>query len=309
MRLIRLTGYCRPMRNSESNSDQPFAGTYRSSDEILANPRFPDALTAFIEAVLRLYEDDPLLTRLLLEAGRQVMFSIIICLHVRYKEADRATWPTMSLLQQSMTQFGLSSPRRIEALVARLIRFGFLKSVAAKSDRRFHILTPTAKMVAHDLDWLAAHYLPLHVMFPDDRYAPAIKRDPSFQRTQRLAAISFFGRGAELLASNQAVMLFLSRDAGVMILMKLIQMADAGDGKSPTRLSYDDIGSRFGVSRTHVRKILQDAEQAGLVHLSGRGGRLVELMPSVRQAFARFVADSMSGHDLLFQIATKQMTD
>lgn len=87
------------MLNSESNSDQPFAGTYRSSDEILAHPRLPDALAAFVEAVLRLYENDPLLTRLLLEAGRQVMFSVIICLHVRYDEADRATWPTMGLLQ------------------------------------------------------------------------------------------------------------------------------------------------------------------------------------------------------------------
>ncbi len=296
------------MRNSEFNSDQPFAGTYRSSDEILAHPRFPDALTAFIEAVLHLYEDDAFLTRLLLEAGRQVMFSIIICLHVRYDEADRATWPTMGLLHQSMTQFGLSSPRRIEALVARLIRFGFLKSVAAKSDRRVRILTPTAKMIDHDLDWLAAHYLPLHVMFPDAGYAQAINRDPSFQRAQRLAAIGFFGLGADILASNQAMMLFLSRDAGVMILMKLIQMADAGNGKAEEGLSYADIGSRFGVSRTHVRKTLRDAERAGLVGLSGRGGQLVELMPSVRQAFARFVADSMSGHDLLFQIATKRMT-
>jgi hypothetical protein len=296
------------MSNSEFNSDQPFAGTYRLSDEILAHPRFPDALTAFIEAVLRLYEDDPLLTRLLLEAGRQVMFSIIICLRVRYDEADRATWPTMGHLQQSMTQFGLSCPRRIEALVARLTHFGFLKSVAAKTDRRVRILTPTAKMLAHDLDWLAAHYLPLYVMFGDGGYAQAIRRDPSFQRAQRLAAMGFFDLGARILASNQAMMLFLSRDAGVMILMKLIQMADAGNGKVQEGLSYADIGIRFGVSRTHVRAMLQDAERAGLARLSGRGGRLVELMPSVRQAFARFVADSMSGHDLLFQIATKQMT-
>jgi hypothetical protein len=60
-------------------------------------------------------------------------------------------------------------------------------------------------------------------------------------------------------------------------------------------------------SRIHVRKTLQDAEQVGLVGLSGRGGRFVELMPSVRRAFAPFVADSMSGHDLLFQIALKQI--
>jgi hypothetical protein len=57
-----------------------------------------------------------------------------------------------------------------------------------------------------------------------------------------------------------------------------------------------------------VRLILQDAEQAGLVALSGQGGRLVELKPSVLQAFDRFLADSMSGHDLLFRIALSQTT-
>jgi len=34
----------------------------------------------------------------------------------------------------------------------------------------------------------------------------------------------------------------------------------------------------------------------------------VQLTPSVMQVFDRFIADSMSGHDLMFQIALKTMT-
>jgi hypothetical protein len=52
-----------------------------------------------------------------------------------------------------------------------------------------------------------------------------------------------------------------------------------------------------------VRTLLQDAEQAGLVSLPGRGGRFVELKPAILQAFDRFVAESMSAHDLLFRLA------
>jgi len=102
------------------------------------------------------------------------------------------------------------------------------------------------------------------------------------------------------------MMLFLNRDAGVMILIKLFQMATGAGGAEG--LSYTDIASRFGVSRTHVRLILQDAERNGDVALSGRGGRLVELKPSILQAFDRFVADSMAGHDLLFRLALSRMT-
>ena len=72
-------------------------------------------------------------------------------------------------------------------------------------------------------------------------------------------------------------------------------------------LSYSDIGVRFGISRTHVRALLEDAAEHGDVSLSGRGGRLVELKPSLRQAFDRFLADAMSGHDMLYKLARERM--
>jgi hypothetical protein len=128
--------------------------------------------------------------------------------------------------------------------------------------------------------------------------------DPAFQRAQRLVSLEFTARGAEIIASNPAVMRFMGRDAGMLVLIKLVQMSMTGDNKG---LSYSDIGARFGVSRTHVRSLLEDAAQSGDVSLSGRGGYLVELKPSLLQAFDRFVADAMSGHDLLYKLARERM--
>jgi DNA-binding MarR family transcriptional regulator len=290
------------------DSDQPFAGIHHSPDEILAHPRYATARAAYLEAVLSLYEGESFLNRLLLEAGRQVPFIVILCLHCNHDEADRATWPTIRLLKQQMKQFGLSSPRRIDALVARLVGIGFLESLPSRQDGRVRILVPTAKMIAHDLNWLAAHYRPLHVMFPDPGYSAPIERDLSFQRAQRLEALGFLALGAQILSSNPDMMLFHKRDAGVIILIKLLQMATASGHKDAGGLSYADIGARFGVSRTHVRMMLLEAERGGLVALSGRGGRLVELKPPILRAFDRFVAESMSGHDLLFKLALSKMT-
>jgi hypothetical protein len=47
--------------------------------------------------------------------------------------------------------------------------------------------------------------------------------------------------------------------------------------------------------------------QHGDVSLSGRGGYLVELKPSILQAFDRFVAAAMSGHDMLYKLARERM--
>jgi hypothetical protein len=279
-------------------------GTHYSSQDILAHPRFGAARAAYVEALLGLYEGDAFLNRLLIEAARQVTFNMIVALHCRHDETEPATWPTMRLLKQELRPFGLSE-RRIDDLVTRLARFGMLELRRSALDRRVRILTPTPAMMSLDHDWLAAHYLPLHIMFPEPGYAPVIERDDAFQRVHRVVALGFSARGMEIMAGNPAMMLFLSRDAGAMILVKLVQMANSA--RDAEGLSYADIGARFGVSRTHVRTLLRDAERNGDVSLSGRGGRFVELKPSILQAFDRFLADSMSGHDLLFRITRSQI--
>lgn len=123
---------------------------------------------------------------------------------------------------------------------------------------------------------------------------------------QRLIALSFSAHGAQIMASNPVVMQFMGREAGVMVLMKLMQLAGPQGGGARGEISYSDIGKRVGVSRTQVGKLLQEAERGGLVRLTREGGRFVELMPSLVQSFDRFVADSMSGHDLLYQLALRQ---
>jgi hypothetical protein len=288
-----------------SHPAQPPAGTHHSSAGILAHPRFAAARTAYVEAILDLYEGDAFLNRLLVEAGRLVTFNTIVSLSCAHDAADRATWPTMRRLKAELKAFGLSSERRIEDLVAGLVHFDLLELRPSDRDGRLRLLTPTARMLALDRDWLAANYVPLHVMFPDPGYAQPVERDPAFQRAHRAVALGFSARGAQLMAGNPAMMRYMSRDAGAVILIKLIHLTAAGDAVE--ELSYTELGARFGVSRTHVRLVLEDAERNGDLVLSGRGGRRVELKPSILQAFDNFLADAMSGHDLLYRLTLDRM--
>lgn len=237
---------------------------------------------------------------------RQITFNVIISLHLRHEAEDRTTWPTPRRLKDELKLFGLASERRIDALVARLIQLGFVESSASKHDGRVRILSPTARMMSLDLDWLVYNYVPLQVMFPEPGYPEPMARDPAFQRAQRLVALEFSAKGAQIMAGNPAVMRFLNRDAGILVLIKLIQMSAADSTRD---LSYTDIGARFGVSRTHVRMLLEEAAQHGDVGLSGRGGHVVELKPSMLNAFDRFVAAAMSGHDLLYKLARERMAN
>ena len=275
-----------------------------STDEILAHPRFPAARAAMVREMLGLYEHSAFLNRLLLEVGRNLVFVVIMCLDARHDEDDRYTWPTLSAVTRAMAGFNLASPRRVTDLVSRLIKTRYLEQVIAAKDRRVRILRPTQKMIAQDQGWLVSHYVPLQVLYPNPGYARIMQRDPAFQRVQRLVSASFFPYAAQTLARHPTMMQFMIREGGIMILIKLIGLAGP-NVDTRRKIVYSDIGPRFGVSRTQVRRLLQEAEEAGLVRLSREGGRYVQLTPALVQAFDRLIADTMVGHDLMYKLAQR----
>jgi hypothetical protein len=278
---------------------------HHSPEAILAHPRFPAARRLYNAGILALYEHNPFLNRLLIETGRSIVFFNVLALHAAYDPSARSTWPTIGLLKETVGPFGVSSARRIHDIVARLIETGYVKAIPAASDRRLRILTPTEKMLAHDLDWLAAFYAPLQLLFPAPGYAPPMRHDRAYQKAHRKVSLTMTGYAISLMAANPAMLLFMNREAGTMILMKLVENLDKGLDATPRRMFFADVAKRFGISRTHVRITLQDAEAAGLVRMTEQS---IVLLPPVVAAFERFVADTMAGHDFIYRAAMRELT-
>ena len=85
--------------------------------------------------------------------------------------------------------------------------------------------------------------------------------------------------------------LFVDRNAGIMLLSSLLLAGDADDIYPPTLpvpVSSSALSRRFGVSRAHVRRLLQDAESQGL--LERLDGDRVRLLPRLRQGASDFMA-------------------
>ncbi len=173
-------------------------------------------------------------------------------------------------------------------------------------DRRVRILKPTEKLRAHDRDWLAAHYTPLTVLYPQNDYGLVMRRDPEFQVVHRRTGMAFMPLGAELFVAVPDMMLFFNRAAGHMVLAALLHAAMADPDQPHAAVAYADVGDRFGVSRTHVRQLLVAAEEAGLVKLHARGGRRVELLPRLWSSYDRSIAGGMYLHDMIYVAAARQ---
>jgi len=276
-------------------------------DEIVNHPRLQEARRAHIESFLRLYDGDPFLVRLLLQAGRFLVFLSAAVLEASQDLSRRETWFTVSALKQQLTMFGFASGRQVDHLVARLREVDFLEQHPAPGDGRVRLLATTDKLRAHHAQWLATHYTPLAKIYPDHDYSPILSGNRAFNVLHCSTCLPFNPVSARLMMTLPDTLLFFMHAAGPLIQNAVLKAAmDAGDPSAA--VSYTDAADRFGVSRTHVRSLMSTAEQAGLVKISGRGGRSIVILPRFWTSYDRGLAVGMYLHDAVNLVAMGQWT-
>jgi DNA-binding MarR family transcriptional regulator len=206
-----------------------------------------------------------------------------------------------------MDLFGLASGRQVDHLVARLCEVGYMELRPSEQDGRVRILASTEKLRAHDREWLAAHFAPLTVLYPQHDYGPVMRRDPAIQAALRRAFAPMLPVAAEILQSAPDMMMFLNLAAGYPILAALLQIAMWQGGDAPIAVPYTEIGDRFGVSRTHIRALLTEAEASALVRLHARGGGSVEILPRLWASHDRGMAGGTFLNDAGYVLATAEL--
>jgi hypothetical protein len=276
-------------------------------DDIVEHPRLAEARKAYLAHFLNLYGGDPFVVRLLIEAGRFLVYHVAIVLDAAQDPTRRETWLTIGLLKRALATYGVASSRHIDEIIARLCAVGFMEQRPSDQDRRVRLLLLTEKMRAHDRDWLVAHFAPLAVCYPAHGYAPVMQRDAEFQTVYRRVCTPFLPLGIKLLLSLPDTMLFFNHAAGSPIISALLQAATASPDYPHAAVPYAEVGERFGVSRTHVRKLLVAAEQAGLVKLHARGGQRVEILPRLWSSYDRGLATGMYVHDMTYLATMKHL--
>lgn len=273
--------------------------------EIARHPRLADARKVFLDRFVDTYDDNPLMVRLLVESGRFAVFLTAIMLDAARDPARPDTWLTTGRLRREVAASGLASERHVDELVGRLCEVGLIELAPSPYDRRLRLLRPTEAARAHDRAWLAAHFAPLAVCYPGHDYAAALRHDPHFHLRFRRAGVPLMRVGAQLMRAAPDMHLFFAHAGGYMVLAALLQAAlAAGDGLHAA-LPYGHAGERFGLSRTHVRRLLETAQAAGLVRLHERGGRRVEILPPLWAGHDRALACRLYLYDLVHVAALR----
>lgn len=255
-------------------------------EEIADHPDYPAARRAYGERFLALFDRNPFLSRLLTDTSRYLVFTVSVILDANHDPDRRDTWFTVGRLKERMALFGMTSPRQIDHLVDRMIAVGFLDAEPAPSDRRVRLLRLTDRMAAHDRDWIATDYVILDRLRPEEGYARRLADDAAMRVEIRRQSLALLPEAAGLLAQMEDFLLFFGRAGGLMVLEALFEATLAHPDEPARPVPFADVADRFGLSRSHVRTLMRDAETAGLIRLHGHGGRLVEILPRLRRCDA-----------------------
>jgi hypothetical protein len=251
---------------------------------IRAHPRFAEACISVTRYIVSINTSDPELVKMQSDIQRIVLGLLVIYL-------DACGGVTYAAIKQCCVDNGLSSPGRATAILLQMRLIGYIEPAPIQPDRRSRLYRASAKTRAANIRLFgnsaraAAALDPILVKAAERFDEPNVFDRFVVQMGDTLQAV--IRRGAK-----NAVSLFDRRSAGLGILYRLALNGQPGDvypPRLPFPVSINALAAEFHVSRPHVRKLLNDADAAGLVRRDTDASTLA-FSELLRNDFADYLA-------------------
>jgi len=260
---------------------------------LTGHPDFPEAARRSARAAIEMHRSERLVGWILSDRARAVFGHMALYLHATRDEGDPRSGLTASRLKDLAVETGLCSAGRAAAMLGLMRAARLVIAAPGEADRRVKRLLPTERMLDLVRIRTARQFEAVAPLLPEAERALALIHDTGFAYALVRALGDYFTAGFRILAHTPGLSLFAERDSGMIILFSLL-LAGEGDGAfppaGPVPVSIAETARRFGVSRTHVLRLLREAEAAGLLSRSGARGDAIVLHPRVIGSAMNFFA-------------------
>lgn len=260
------------------------------------HPNFLNALNRYNELIPAYFADNSILNKVVTEAWRFQMLVYTLYLHDTAVPSDPRSGLTLGRLQQICVQQGIASSGRVLAIVGIMQLGGFLKRKRSQLDSRVVHLQPSDAFIAIVEGWNRRICEIVDAVVPEHQLAISHQSHPSFGRRIRRKAAETMLAGWKILDPFPEVMHFLARDAAWMLLLRATTMtlAQSRHGEiHPVSIDLESFGHRFGVSRSHFRRVLDTAFEAGLLNAPPRNGNHILLAPELIASYLTCMASEL----------------
>ena len=197
----------------------------------------------------------------------------------------------LSSIQNLTSAMGVCSKNTTAATVLLLERIGLVRRVENHEDRRSLYIVPTEQLISGARDILRVALATADLLFPLRNYR-ALLDDNDFLRRYFASSIHSLLNKSSLISNIGGSDRFATSDGSEILLLKLMSMSGTSQSADEgiVEFAFDEIAPLFGVSRTHIRRLMRKAEAEGFVRLLQEGGRRVQILPPLRDVFENIVA-------------------
>lgn len=245
------------------------------------HPAFPQALRLHAQLIAGNLERSRDLVRLTSEEAQLTLGIALTALHLARNPGDPRSGATLTRIQAFAARYGLASANRVAALISLKRHAGYWRQVDVSEDRRIKRLEPTEKGDALSRLIAQSTLAPIQLLSDRFDYFSLLENDPDFRARYSVEGINLYARGVRLALAIPDAQFFMGQIAGRQIMFKLwlALVAQSETGSSIVSCPYGYLASCFGVSRAHVRRMMEAAQERELVVIRKAGGQEIELLP------------------------------
>jgi DNA-binding MarR family transcriptional regulator len=247
-----------------------------SAAEIAKHPRLIPCIRRQALSLLSIQELNPRLAAVFATQQRWLMAHMALAQY--FAAAGEGGGLRQTKFIESVAARGVASKNTADAFLKEMLKYGYVRPAPHDGDRRQRPLEPSAHAVQSVSAWLTAHLATLDDLDGLDR------REAFLAQPERIATVH--PRIADGLLRSDAIRapaptfsLFTWLNEGGVVMDWLIAgLADVPPGVErvpSTVASFDDLGARIHLSRSHLTRKLRRAEAMGSLGWFGERGKSV----------------------------------
>ncbi|HEX3864937.1 MAG TPA: hypothetical protein VHY35_24890 [Stellaceae bacterium] len=259
--------------------------------ELRRNPRFFEARQSAGLQIVSDHTGSRLLNSVVNDRGRFMIVMFAQYLHHAVLPGESEAGLTVGRLRRLCAETGIASPGRATAML-NLMRFaGYVRVASGNGDRRRRVLVPAERLLALQRRRWSRHLTALSLVMPEGSEGLRFFCEPWFESGLVRNMVGEFIRGFRFADFVPELAPYFERNGALITLLQLAMIADR-DVSDAAPLTISRLASQFGIARTQVRNILDDAENGGLIERTGIAGAPIVALPRLADAIDRFLATS-----------------
>ena len=264
--------------------------------EMRNQPNFTNAILKYHIQLEDVASGNIMLNKVVSESGRYEILAYLLYLYDSRDPQNSRSGLTITNLEKLCVSQNCASPGRVRAIIGLMWATGYLKRTQSILDSRVTHFEPTKKLMDIIESWNHEIFKAIDDIFPEDGLALRHLNEPRFGWNMRKSGTEQVLTGWKPFHLFPEAFHFVKHDAGWMLLLHCARKAiQNGNSTHIAAVAIDlaAFGSRFGVSRSHLRRLLEAAFTAGLLDAPPHNGTYIVLSRKLLASYFMSMASEL----------------